>query len=425
MKKTLLISVLFIFFVFFQAKALDPFYYSTIAIDEAGQVVDNAGIDVRITIENDLTALYTETFTNVQTSQFAVFTIFIGSTNPPEFTQINAQANTRLKIEANNGSRWVLCERVLISEISGNMINTISNYAWMLSGNNGTNPSNNFIGTTDAQGLVLRTNNLERVRVADNGFVGINNPTPVSLLDILHPSTPSEPYIQRIWSGWKNVWGINEYLFTQVGFLRIDQNAPHVVRYYSGYFVAEVDRNNTDNISPRIVPLQGQMDHFGSGTLNETRGVAGFINNRSNSGGTITNAYGGYFAVNNFHNGTIGNAHTVYIHNGAQNGTINNKSGITINNITGATNNTNLLIGTATIPTGDYSIYDVSAKDSYFSGNLGVGTMTPARKLHVSDVMRLEPRATAPSSPSEGDMYMDSSTHKLRVYDGTTWQDCW
>ena len=59
------------------------------------------------------------------------------------------------------------------------------------------------------------------------------------------------------------------------------------------------------------------------------------------------------------------------------------------------------------------------------SGNVGIGTSSPQRVLHINDVMRLEPRATAPSSPSEGDIYMDSSTHKLRVYDGTSWQDCW
>jgi hypothetical protein len=58
------------------------------------------------------------------------------------------------------------------------------------------------------------------------------------------------------------------------------------------------------------------------------------------------------------------------------------------------------------------------------NANVGIGVTTPARTLHVGDAMRLEP-TTAPSSPSEGDMYMDSTTHKLMVYDGTTWQACW
>jgi hypothetical protein len=58
-------------------------------------------------------------------------------------------------------------------------------------------------------------------------------------------------------------------------------------------------------------------------------------------------------------------------------------------------------------------------------GYFGIGTQDPQRPLHVSDVMRLEPRETSPANPSEGDIYMDGNTHKLKVYDGTTWQSCW
>lgn len=59
------------------------------------------------------------------------------------------------------------------------------------------------------------------------------------------------------------------------------------------------------------------------------------------------------------------------------------------------------------------------------SGNVGIGTSNPARTLHVNSVMRLQPIPTAPSSPAKGDMYFDSTLNKLRVYDGTTWQNCW
>ena len=61
----------------------------------------------------------------------------------------------------------------------------------------------------------------------------------------------------------------------------------------------------------------------------------------------------------------------------------------------------------------------------YFTDMVGIGIKTPERSLHVNDVLRLEPRATTPSNPEEGDMYMDATTHKLMVYDGTTWQACW
>ncbi len=45
--------------------------------------------------------------------------------------------------------------------------------AWLLNGNAGTNPAVNFLGTTDAQPVVIRTNNTERMRVTETGNVGI------------------------------------------------------------------------------------------------------------------------------------------------------------------------------------------------------------------------------------------------------------
>ncbi|MCX6226514.1 MAG: hypothetical protein NTV01_17490 [Bacteroidia bacterium] len=59
------------------------------------------------------------------------------------------------------------------------------------------------------------------------------------------------------------------------------------------------------------------------------------------------------------------------------------------------------------------------------AGNVGIGTTNPQRKLHINDVLRLEPRNDAPASPAKGDIYFDGTLNKLRVYDGTTWQNCW
>lgn len=48
---------------------------------------------------------------------------------------------------------------------------------WNLTGNSGTNPTTNFLGTIDSTDLVLRTNNIERMRVASSGNVGIGTST--------------------------------------------------------------------------------------------------------------------------------------------------------------------------------------------------------------------------------------------------------
>lgn len=58
-------------------------------------------------------------------------------------------------------------------------------------------------------------------------------------------------------------------------------------------------------------------------------------------------------------------------------------------------------------------------------GNIGIGTTDPQRVLHVNSIMRLEPMSSAPSPAKAGDMYFDSTLKKLRVYDGSAWNNCW
>jgi hypothetical protein len=60
------------------------------------------------------------------------------------------------------------------------------------------------------------------------------------------------------------------------------------------------------------------------------------------------------------------------------------------------------------------------------SGNVGIGTNLPTTKLHVNDVMRLEPRITEPDNPSIGDIYYHAGTkNTLRIYTGPIggWKD--
>lgn len=54
---------------------------------------------------------------------------------------------------------------------------------WSLTGNAGTNPTTNFLGTSDAQNFIVRTNNNERIRIQSDGNVGVGITAPMALFE--------------------------------------------------------------------------------------------------------------------------------------------------------------------------------------------------------------------------------------------------
>jgi hypothetical protein len=66
---------------------------------------------------------------------------------------------------------------------------TSTQKAWLLSGNSGTNPPTEFIGTTDAQSWVMKTDNAERARILSNGNFGIGEINPSDKLQISNGNT--------------------------------------------------------------------------------------------------------------------------------------------------------------------------------------------------------------------------------------------
>jgi hypothetical protein len=75
--------------------------------------------------------------------------------------------------------------------------------AWLTKGNSGTTAGTNFVGTTDAQDLVLKSNNVEVFRITTAGSVGINTaaPVPTALVEMTSTTKgvlfPSLTTVQR------------------------------------------------------------------------------------------------------------------------------------------------------------------------------------------------------------------------------------
>jgi|HubBroStandDraft_6_1064221.scaffolds.fasta_scaffold34101_2 hypothetical protein len=72
--------------------------------------------------------------------------------------------------------------------------------AWILTGNAGTNPATDFLGTTDNQPLIIKTLGTERIRVDASGSVGIGIVDPAALLSLANYNSIR----QLVWDGASN-----------------------------------------------------------------------------------------------------------------------------------------------------------------------------------------------------------------------------
>lgn len=123
----------------------------------------------------------------------------------------------------------------------------------------------------------------------------------------------------------------------------------------------------------------------------------------------------------------------IYIEEGTKAGLVTNARGMRVNTLYGSstagiaidnqtlgTNDTNLLLGTLTIPTGNYSIYNSSAYNNYLNGNTGIGTTSPTSKLDVFGGLNVGTSSTPLLFADTGtnNVYIGSSplgTYKLGV----------
>ena len=95
----------------------------------------------------------------------------INALAPPDGMIIYLNADKSLRLRSNGYWKKIAD----LSEASSN---------WSLSGNSGTNPATNFLGTVDGQPLVMRTDNAERMRIDASGNVGIGTTAPTAKLNV-------------------------------------------------------------------------------------------------------------------------------------------------------------------------------------------------------------------------------------------------
>ena len=100
-------------------------------------------------------------------------TTIAAGANTLSITGNNALSLPNLQTGATNNIVTLNATGVLETRTAGDLLNTT---AWKIDGNSATSDATNFLGTTDAQALVVKTNNTEKMRVLATGEVSIARP---------------------------------------------------------------------------------------------------------------------------------------------------------------------------------------------------------------------------------------------------------
>lgn len=177
------------------------------------------------------------------------------------------------------------------------------------------------------------------------------------------------------------------------------------------------DTNNSMGIRmvPTVDPTAPVSQLLG---LNNNWNIGKSTGSNTNS---ISTAVGNYVrnSVGAGYSGTITNLYAIQIPNTVNStATITKLVGVAVGEQSGGTNNTNLLVGTSTIPTGDFSIYNPSTRANHFSGSLGIGTTVADKKLEINSATGNNLRLTYNDSNGSAANYVDllvSSSGDLTV----------
>ncbi|MEY3385489.1 MAG: hypothetical protein RIR53_300, partial [Bacteroidota bacterium] len=106
--------------------------------------------------------------------------------NSGSYLFVNSIAGS-VKTSVGSNDRIVLADsdgKIDQASISSVIGAGIAGNAWALAGNSITNSSTQFLGTTSAQPLVIRTNNTEKMRVTSSGLVLIGSSSGTNTLDV-------------------------------------------------------------------------------------------------------------------------------------------------------------------------------------------------------------------------------------------------
>lgn len=144
---------------------------TTLTIDNGIVICNNGATPINVTLP-DPVGISGRIYTIKRNASSSANVTIIGTINGAANLILTAAGQTETLFSDN--AEWKSLSKYEASSTTG----------WSLIGNSGTTPGTNYVGTTDAQALVVKTNGTERMRVLSGGNIGIGEPSPTAVLHL-------------------------------------------------------------------------------------------------------------------------------------------------------------------------------------------------------------------------------------------------
>jgi hypothetical protein len=438
LKKALFFTSIFLNYIIAIAQSPYKISYQAVIRNNNNIIVSNHRVGMRISIlQGSATGgeIYAEKH-NPITNNNGLVNIEIGDgsieignlssilwDNGPYFIKTETDPNGGSNYSLTGVSQLLSVPYALYSNFSKNANDTTR---WSLNGNQRMN-SSSFIGSTDTSAVYFRVNNVNA------GFLDYKfKNTAFGYNTLKSPYSGNENVsigvsnLSSLTTGFGNVAvGVENLILNKSGFANLcignhSQNLSEeaVFNISLGFNNLTLNKKGNSNIAIGINTLRDFDFPVNIASYNTAIGEGAM---ERNIYGYRNNAIGAY-ALRNLTGGqqntAIGIDAGQNLKSGNGNILIGNGSDVSDSAISNS-----IVIGNSAVVSKSNSF--ILGDENNTSLNVGIGTSSPERKLHIKSVMRLEPLNDAPLNPSRGDIYFDGTLNKLRVFDGSIWQNCW
>lgn len=244
---------------------------------------------------------------------------------------------------------------------------------WDLFGNAGTSPNDNFVGTTDDQPLVFRTNNMERLRITTTGRLDLSNTGNNIFVEGGNEATTGS--FNTAVGGGALSSNTTGSFNTSLGISTLQNSTTASFNVAIGVRAALFNKTGTDNVAIGVDAMRGGPAADPTKNYNGTYNVA-------------VGRQAGHYLSDGHRNVFLGYNAGRYTTTGSDNVFIGYATGP--RDVSDGTLSNVVAIGRSISPTTSNTIILGQEKGGAYVSNVGIGTYSPTEKLVVEGAIKVD-----------------------------------